>query len=332
MAKTQLRWGILGAANIATSQMIPAIQQADGNQLVAIASRNQSKAIQLAQDNHLAHWFTDYQSLVESEHLDAVYIPLPTAMHTEWALKAISAGKHVLCEKPMGMQAHDIDRIIDAQRDTGLLVGEAFMVAHHPQWAFVRNLLETKAIGPLRNVEGCFSYFNRDPDSHKNSPEQGGGGLRDIGVYPLICSRLATSQEPHRIKATLDWDPVFKVDRYARCELEFNEFSLNFYCSTQLADQQYMFFHGENGWIRVSAPFNPREWGIGRVEFWRDSHGELESFEWPSENQYALQVENFSRSIFTKAPFAMSLENSRTNQAIIDTLFKADQTGQWEDF
>ena len=330
MAKTLLSWGVLGAANIATSQMIPAIQQSDNNQLVGIASRDQNKALKLAQDHQLANSFADYDSLIASDQVDAVYIPLPTAMHTEWVLKAISAGKHVLCEKPMGMQALDIDRIIEAQRDSGLLVGEAFMVAHHPQWAFVRKLLATNVIGPLRYVEGCFSYFNRDPNSHKNSTELGGCGLRDIGVYPIICTRLATGQEPQRVKAKLDWDPAFKVDRYARCELEFNEFTLDFYCSTQLANQQSMFFHGERGWVSVLAPFNPLEWGIGRVELWRDDKKCIEHFEWPTENQYALQVENFSRSIFTKTAFAMSLENSRTNQAIIDALFVADKTGQWK--
>jgi len=331
MKKSLVRWGILGAANIATSQMIPAIQATADNQLTGIASRNQNKALQLAKDYQLADSYTDYDSLITSNQVDAVYIPLPTSMHTEWVLKAISAGKHVLCEKPMGMQAQDISRIIEAQKNTELLVGEAYMVAHHSQWACVRNLLETNAIGNLRYIEGSFSYFNRDPNSHKNSPELGGGGLRDIGVYPVICSRLATGQEPLRVKATIDWDPVFKIDRYAKCELEFNEFTLNFYYSTQLADQQSMFFHGEKGWIRVAAPFNPLEWGIARVELWRDPDGGLEMFEWANENQYALQLESFTRSINTKTAFPMSLENSRRNQAIIDALFMADKKGDWED-
>ncbi|MFX4227779.1 MAG: Gfo/Idh/MocA family protein [Porticoccaceae bacterium] len=329
MAKTQIRWGILGAAKIAINKMIPAIHLAKNSQLTAIASRGQEKATQLARDYALANTFSSYNELLASDTIDAVYIPLPTGMHTEWVLKALSAGKHVLCEKPIGMSSSDIDRIIDAQKSAGLMVAEAFMVAHHPQWEKMRELIESMAIGRLRYIEGSFSYFNNDPNSYKNNPGLGGGGLRDIGVYPLICARLATGHDPLRAKATLDWDPDFKIDRFARCELDFGEFTLDFYCATQLAKRQCMTFHGEKGWIRIPAPFTPLEWGPARVELWQEGQNKLETYEWPGENQYALQVENFANSVLTRAPFPMSLQNSRTNQSVIDALFESDKTGQW---
>jgi len=329
MTKTQIRWGVLGAARIATTRMIPAIHMAQNNRLTAIASRSKEKASQLAQDYALESSFSNYDALLASDAIDAVYIPLPTGMHTEWVLKALSAGKHVLCEKPIGMSSGDIDQIIDAQKSTTLLVAEAFMVAHHPQWKKVRDLIENMAIGRLRYIEGSFSYFNKDPDSCKNKPELGGGGLRDIGVYPLLCARLATGQDPLRAKAAIDWDPSFKIDRFAKCELDFNEFTLDFYCATQLCKRQSMTFHGEKGWIRVPVPFNAQEWGAARVELCQGDPTRLDTFEWPSENHYALQVENFASSVLTQTPFAMSLENSRTNQSIIDALFESDNIGQW---
>jgi predicted dehydrogenase len=327
MADRQIRWGVIGAASIATNQMIPAIKHARNSRLAGVASRNEDKAHQLARQLGLERPYTSYDTLLESDDIDAVYIPLPTAMHTEWVLKAIAAGKHVLCEKPVGMSTRDIDQIIEAQNSTNLVVGEAFMVVHHPQWDCVRNLLKEKVIGQLRYVEGCFSYFNRDPESHKNSPALGGGGLRDVGVYPLLCTRLATNAEPIRVKADLKWDAVFNVDHFAKCYLEFDEFDLDFYCSTQLSKRQNMIFHGDQGWIRVPVPFNPVEWGTGRVEVRLEKQDKRQIYDWPSENQYVLQVENFARSILSNLPFAMTLENSRTNQAIIDALFESDRSG-----
>ncbi|MEX2367583.1 MAG: Gfo/Idh/MocA family oxidoreductase [Pseudohongiellaceae bacterium] len=328
MATTQIRWGVLGAARIATTRMIPAIHMAQNSRLTAIASRDKNRANQLAQDYALENAFSDYDALLASDAIDVVYIPLPTGMHTEWVLKALAAQKHVLCEKPMGMSSSDIDQIIDAQKSTGLVVGEAFMVAQHPQWKKVRDLIENGAIGCLRYVEGSFSYFNNNPDSYKNKPELGGGGLRDIGVYPLLCTRLATGRDPLRAKATIDWDPDFKIDRFARCELDFDGFTLDFYCATQLSRRQCMTFHGEKGWIRVPVPFNAQEWGAARVEVCQGDPTWLEIFEWPSENQYALQVENFASSVLGGTSFTMSLENSRTNQSIIDALFESDNLGQ----
>ena len=185
-----LRWGILSTAKIGRQQLLPAIVKAPNSALTAIASRDRENAFAVAAAFGIPNAFGSYEDLLAHPEVEAVYNPLPTAHHTEWTLKAIAAGKHVLCEKPMGMSVADIDRVMAAAKEAGVVVSEAFMVTYHPQWLKVRDLIAEGAIGRLIHVEAAFSYHNVDPANMRNQPELGGGALRDIGVYPVVTSRF----------------------------------------------------------------------------------------------------------------------------------------------
>ena len=259
--------------------------------------------------------------------MEAVYIPLVTSAHVEWTLKCIAAGKHVLCEKPVATRAGDIDALIAARDRSGLVVGEAFMVAHQPQWAQVREWIADGAIGALRQVQGAFTYRNLDPANMRNRPELGGGALLDIGVYPVVTTRIATGAEPVSARATVTRDPAFGTDSHASASLAFPGFELSFYVSTQMALRQSMTFHGETGWISLAAPFNPLEYAATEATLWNVNRTEALTRRWPVLDQYRLMVEAFGRSIREGAPLAFPLESSRANQAAIDAIFAAGESG-----
>ncbi|MEC5323818.1 Gfo/Idh/MocA family protein [Aurantimonas sp. A3-2-R12] len=323
-----LRWGILSTAKIAREQLMPAIGKATNGSLAAIASRDRERAQEVAAAFGIPRAYGSYDELLASPEIDAVYVPLPTAQHTEWTLKAIDAGKHVLCEKPMGMTAADIDRIIAAAKDARVLVSEAFMVTYHPQWAKVRDLIADGAIGRLIHIEASFSYHNVDPANMRNRPELGGGALRDIGVYPLVTSRFATGKEPVRVRAKVVTDDAFGTDSFVTGTVDFGDFEMSVYLGTRMANRQTVVFHGTEGFIELAAPFNASLYDGDKVLLHDRGHRLTQTFRFPGIDQYRLQVEAFGEAVDGNGG-VFPLESSRRNQAAIDALFTAGQTGDW---
>jgi predicted dehydrogenase len=225
------------------------------------------------------------------------------------------------------MHASQVEELIALRNETGLVCGEAFMVAHHPQWAFVRDSLARGAIGELKLVEGCFTYFNDDPHALKNNRELGGGGVRDIGVYPVVTTRLATGLEPLHVHAEVTIDPRFGTDSYAHCTMEFADFTARFYCGTQLGRRQQMVFHGTSGWISVDAPFNPRVYGPATVRLRDDRTGETHVTNFGDIDQYQLMVEDFAWTVRGETKDVIfPLESSLRNQLVIDRILASPLT------
>ncbi|MBB4066374.1 Gfo/Idh/MocA family protein [Gellertiella hungarica] len=325
-----LRFGILSTAKIGRELVIPAIQDAENCVVTAIASRELSKARELADRFSVPHAFGSYEEMLASDTIDAVYIPLPTSQHVEWTIRAADAGKHVLCEKPIALKAGEIDALIAARDRNGVLVSEAFMITYTPVWHKVRQLLREGAIGRLRQVQGAFTYFNRDPANMRNIPALGGGGLPDIGVYPTITTRFATGAEPIRVSATTERDPEFGTDIYSSVRADFGSFELSFYISTQMANRQIMVFHGTEGFIEVKSPFNADRYGAEEVELTNQSHGLSQIFRFPDSRQYRLEAEAFARAATGGEAEVVTLENSRRNQAFIDAIYRASEKDGWE--
>lgn len=325
-----LRFGILSTAKIGRELVVPAIQDAENAVVTAIASRDLARARAMADRFSVPHAFGDYDAMLASDQIDAVYIPLPTAQHVEWSLRAARAGKHVLCEKPIALKADEIDALIEARDSEKVLISEAYMVTYSPVWRKVRDLLAEGAIGRLRHVQGAFTYFNRDPGNMRNIPSLGGGGLPDIGVYPTITTRFVTGAEPKRVQATTERDPEFGTDIYSSVRADFGGFELSFYISTQLAARQIMVFHGETGTIEVKSPFNADRYGREEVELTNQNHAESQLFRFQDARQYRRQVEAFARAAAGEAEEVVSLESSRANQAFIDAIYRASEKDGWE--
>ncbi len=324
------RWGIISTANIGLGAVLPAIAASDNGVIHGIASRNEVRAREVADRFGAPLSFGSYEELLASDEIDGVYIPLPTSQHIEWAVKAANAGKHVLCEKPIALNAAQIDEVIKARDANGVVVSEAFMVTYHPQWLKVRDLIADGAIGPVRMVQGAFSYFNMDGDNMRNIPELGGGALPDIGVYPTVSTRFSTGQEPQRVSATVRRDPNFGTDVWSSIRADFGEFELSFYVSTQMALRQHMCFHGETGRIEVPAPFNADKFGGPRIQLHDQGNSKVEEFRFIGPDQYRLQAEAFVRHVQGKGDPIFTLEDSIKNQKLIDAIYKAGESGSWE--
>jgi len=316
-----IRWGVLGAAKIARDQLCPAIHRAAGGSLAAIASRSPKSCEPLQHQYPGLRLHDGYDALLSDPDIDAIYIPLPNDMHVDMTRTALAAGKHVLCEKPIAMAADEIDQLIALRDASGLQVAEAFMVLHHPQWHRLRALLQAGTIGQLRHVSGNFTYNNADqPENIRNSVAHGGGGLRDIGVYPVVTTRFATGAEPDHVTAKIDWRKG--IDLTARVMAQFPDFSMDFYCSMRMALRQEMLFHGTDGWIRLAAPFNAPGYGDAVLEVRSNGETRLERF--AEADQYQLMVAAFNSAISGGPDYPYPLEFSRGNQAMIDRIIAAD--------
>lgn len=314
-----IRWGILGAASFARKHMAPAIHAARGCELSAIATRDPQKAKDFSAFVPNLRVHDSYDALLADADIDAVYIPLPNHLHVEWTRRAVEAGKHVLCEKPIALKADEIDELISLRDSSGLLVAEAYMIVHHPQWQYTKKLYESGAIGKLLQVDGVFTYDNRDGGNIRNRPETGGGGIRDIGVYNYGCARYVSGEEPSTIIFT-DIDEENDVDVYAHVIAEFPTFRCSAVNSMRMPNRQEINFHGEKGLIRLTAPFNAGAFSEARVELHKPEL-EISTRRFPGVNQYVLQVENFNQSIITKSEFPCPLEFSCGTQAMIDMVF-----------
>jgi predicted dehydrogenase len=314
---SDVRWGILGAARFAREFMGPALALAPGGQVVALATADAAKAAPFRAFAPGLRVHASYDALLADAGVDAVYIPLPNHLHVAWSLKAIQAGKHVLCEKPMALQAADFDRLIAARDAAGVVVAEAFMIVHHPQWQRVRQLLADHAIGTLWRIDGAFSYDNRDPANIRNQAAAGGGGLRDIGVYLLGGARFATGLEPTEVQARIRWDGG--VDVYAALSARFGSVDYAAFTSTRMHPRQEICFHGDAGVLRLPVPFNARVFGEARLELLRGMETITER--WPAANHYELQAAAFNRSVREGVAYACPLEFSRGTQAAIDAAF-----------
>ncbi|WP_349436672.1 Gfo/Idh/MocA family oxidoreductase [Pararhizobium sp. A13] len=325
-----LRFGILSTAKIGRELVVPAIQDAENCVVTAIASRDLSKARDMADRFSVPHAFGSYEEMLASDLIDAVYIPLPTSQHVEWSIKAADAGKHVLCEKPIALKASEIGAVIEARDRNKVLISEAYMVTYSPVWRKVRSLLQDGAVGKLRHVQGAFTYYNRDAANMRNKPELGGGGLPDIGVYPAITTRFVTGKEPIRVQANTDRDPEFGTDIYSSVRADFGDFELSFYISTQLAARQVMVFHGDKGFIEVKSPFNADRYGAEELELTNQNHSQSQLFRFQDARQYKLEAEAFSRAARGGTEEVVTLESSVNNQKLIDAIYRASQKDGWE--
>jgi len=324
MSDRPVRWGVMGAATFARKHMARAIHAAEGAQLVALATSTPEKALGFQAFAPGLRLHDDYNALLADPDIDAVYIPLPNHLHVSWALQAAEAGKHVLCEKPIAMRANEIDALIATRDRTGLVMAEAYMIAHHPQWHKVRDLVQSGAIGDLRHVTACFTYDNSaDTQNIRNKPDTGGGSLPDIGVYTIGGARFVTGAEPQRVRA-VRIERENGIDTTTEFMADFPGFTFSSLTSMRMFPHQSAFFHGDRGAVRLTAPFNPNVFGEAQVHLSRPDQG-IETFRWPGVNHYVLQVEAFCRAVQNGETYPWALEDARGTQAAIDAVFEADQ-------
>ncbi len=329
----RVKWGILGVAKIAVEKVIPAMQQGQFSEIAAIASRDLSKASEAAERLGIPFAYGSYDALLADPQIEAVYNPLPNELHVPWTIRALDAGKHVLCEKPIALDAGEAQSLIEARRRSGKLVAEAFMVRYHPQWRRARELVATGAIGKASAIQTFFSYRLLDRANVRNRPP-GGGGLYDIGCYAVLTARYIFDAEPSRVVATLDRDPDFGTDRLVSAILEFpGGRHLTFSVATQLSAHQRVTIVGDAGRIEIAIPFNAPPDRPTRIAI--DTGADLfgggaRTEEFPVCDQYTLQGDAFSRAVLGQAPLEFPIEDAVANMRVIDALFRSAERGSWE--
>lgn len=315
-----IRWGILGAARFARQHMGPAIHAASGSILAALATSAPEKAAPFQAFAPDLRVHDSYDELLADPDIDAVYIPLPNTLHAPWAEAAMRAGKAALVEKPIAMSVAEIDRLIAVSEQTGCLCAEAFMPAHHPQWAQVRTLLADGAVGKLDMIRGVFTFTLQDAANIRAQADMGGGGLRDVGIYPIGAARLAMGAEPSDITAHIRMQNG--VDTLAELRGMFGDVVFTGVSGLSQMRHQEMVFHGTHGMIRLQAPFNPGVFAEGRIDLLHPDYT-VQTWRYPDTRQYVLQVEAFCASLRTSQAYPVPLGFSRGNQTVIDAAFAA---------
>jgi predicted dehydrogenase len=324
---SELRWGILSTANIGRAKVIPGIQRADRCRVVAIASRDVSRGRAVAEQLQIPTLHDSYEGLLADPDVDAVYIPLPNHLHAEWTIAAVRAGKHVLCEKPLAMTADDAQRMVDAARDAGVLLQEAFMYRIHPSWVAVRELVDSGRIGRLTAVQSWFSYFNDDPANIRNIREFGGGALFDIGCYSVNLSRMLFGAEPTEVRASSVIDPATGVDVLTAGILEFAGGLATFTCSTRVETDQRVDIYGTTGRISVGIPFNiPPD---RPTQVFITAGGDppvapaTETLSFDTADPYAVEASRFADSVLDGVPLPVEPEDAVANLRVIERIFAA---------
>jgi predicted dehydrogenase len=325
---SDLRWGILSTANIARTKVIPGIQGASGCRVVAIASRDQGQAREVAAELGISRAHGSYEALLADAEVDAVYIPLPNHLHAEWTIAAVRGGKHVLCEKPLALTSSDAEAMVAAAEASGVLLMEAFMYRLHPSWVAVRDMVTGGRIGRLVAIQSWFSYFNDDPTNIRNVRQFGGGALFDIGCYCINLSRLLFGAEPVGVQGSLVRDAESGVDVLTTGLLEFEGGLSSFTCSTRAEDDQRVHIYGTQGRISIEIPFNiPPD---RPTYVFLTSGGDppvnpaTERLTFDPADPYSVEAERFAAAVLAGGPAPVPPADAVANLRVIERLVEAD--------
>ena len=323
-----VRWGVLGVAKIFIKAFLLPMQKSEIIELYGIASRNPEKAKQASETYGIAKYYPSYEDLLSDTSIEAVYIPLPNNMHLEWIKKAADAGKHILCEKPLTLNAKEAREAAEYSRKKGVLLMEAFMYRFHPQWIRAKELVTTGNIGTIQSAHTFFSYNNTDPNNIRNIAEMGGGALYDIGCYAVSAARYMFDREPSKALSLVNRDPGFKTDILTSGILDFGNGNSVFTVGTLTFPYQRVDIVGSSGSIHIQIPFNtftdvPAHMTVVTSVGTRE-------IQFDPADQYELQIVQFSEAIRKGTQAPTPLEDAIHNLSVMDALFKSEKSGNWE--
>lgn len=324
----KLRWGVISTANIAREKMIPALQASDHNEVYAVASRSQEQADAFAKQANIPHAYSNYEQLLNDPNIDVIYNPLPNHLHVPWTIKAMEAGKHVLCEKPIGLDVSEVEKLITAtQQYPELKVMEAFMYRFHPQWALAKQLIADGEIGKITTIDAVFTYHNVDVNNVRNQPGIGGGGLMDVGCYCISAARYLLNKEPVQVTAKLTVDDNFGVDIHANGLLDFGDVQASIYCSMQSEPAQRVYIMGEKGSLTIEFPFYQPDNCDARLVIKHDRTPEVHQV--AGCDHYQKQADALASAINNNAETPTPLTDALANMKVIDAMFKSHQDNSW---
>ncbi|MBN2324059.1 MAG: Gfo/Idh/MocA family oxidoreductase [Spirochaetes bacterium] len=323
-----VRWGVLGVSAHFRLRVFVPTRDSELVRIHGIASRSKEKAETAAREFGIPNAYGSYDALLKDEDIEAVFIPLPNHMHVEWVKKAADRGKHILCEKPFGMNAQEVKEAVEHAEKKKVMLMEAFMYKLHPQWRRVRDIVSTGEIGRILSVNTIFAYDLTDPGNIRNVLAMGGGALRDIGCYAINCARFVLGKEPARAFGLFNRDPGFGTDILGSCILDFGDAHSEFTIGMQNHPFQRVDIYGTGGRIVVRNPFNIFPDVATRVSV-ITYVGKRDLFFGPAD-QYRIEFDSFSRALREGKPVPTPPEDALNNQKVIDALFRCEKSGKWE--
>ncbi len=324
-----VRWGIISVAKHFIRCVVLPMQKSEMIELVGIASRNPEKAKETSEKYGIPNYYQSYEDLLSDKSIEAVFIPLPNDMHLEWIKKSADAGKHIICEKPLALNASEAGEAIEYAAKKGVLLMEAFMYRFHPQWTRARELVQTENIGDLKAVHTFFSYQNSDPDNIRNILEKGGGGILDIGCYAVSAARYIFNKEPRKVVSLINRDRAFKTDILSSGILDFGEGHSVFTVGTQTFPYQTVDIIGSAGKIHIEIPFNTYT-DIPSTISVTTSVGTRKITLGPADH-YELQFDRFSEAIRKDMSSPIPPMDALNNMKVLDALLRSEKSGNWEE-
>jgi predicted dehydrogenase len=326
----KVKWGILSTAKIGVEKVIPAMQKAERCDVIAISSRDIGKARDVASKLGIPRAYGSYEEMLADPDIEAVYNPLPNHLHVSLSIEALHAGKHILCEKPIALDAAEAQRLLDESKEyPQLKIMEAFMYRFHPQWRMAKKMVQKGDIGVVKAIQTIFTYNNLDPDNVRNKANIGGGGLMDIGCYPISLSRFIFDAEPIRVNGMIEFDPMFKTDRLVSALLDFGAATSSFVVATQVERYQRVHIFGTKGRIEIEIPFNAPPNVPTRL--WHEEDGHMREMEFAVCDQYGIQGDEFSLAILQDTPVPTPLQDAVANMKVIDALLASNRSGAWQE-
>jgi len=317
-----VRWGVLSAANIAVKRVAPAIAASSNGRLVAVGSRNPQRAEELFAFAPEVIIYGDYESVVNDPEIEAIYIPLPNSLHAEWTIKALQAGKHVLCEKPLAVTAEQGVTMVQAARENGMLLMEAFMYRFHPQTIWALEQIANGRIGNVKLIHSSFSFnVGSRPHDIRLQADLAGGSLMDVGCYPVNLCRAIYGRTPIAVGARVYTPAMGEVERFASAVLDFDDGCFGLIDSSfELPTRQVAEIIGEAGTITVPLPFTP-----GHIEAMviLALEGQTIHQRFSPVDHFRLEVEHFSACIRYGHQPLLSLEETIENLATIEAIYQS---------
>jgi|TARA_Y100000813_G_scaffold44762_1_gene30760 predicted dehydrogenase len=332
MKKKIINWGILSSAKIGWEHVIPAILKSKNSKLVAIASRNTLRAKKLAQKFKIDKSYGSYQELYKDQEIDVIYNPLPNHLHIKSSIEACKNKKNILLEKPISLKATDIDPLMKYASENKVVIKEAFMVRHHPQWQWVKKYIKSGKLGSISSISTVFSYNNKNPKNIRNIKKFGGGAIYDIGCYPTVISRFLLDKEPKRVVGLAKNDKKFKTDILSSVVLDFGEIYSSFIVATQSTFSQQVTILGTKKTLIVENPFNaiatkPTTVVIYNGKSIYRKENTIKVF--PAADQYEHQVTKFSNELLNKTKADYDLKDAKKNMKVLDAIFASIKKNKW---
>ncbi len=324
-SKEALRWGVLSTANIGRIAVIPAIHNSANGNVVAVASRDAGRAKEFAEANGVPGYFGCYEALLDDESIDAIYNPFPNSMHREWTIRAVEAGKHVLCEKPLAVTAEECDEMAAVAESAGVACMEAFMYRFHPRIDRMMGLMDEGAIGTLRSMYSAFTFKLSSADNIRLDPELGGGSLMDVGCYCVNVFRTLARSEPHEVQAYAQWTDRGVDDQMAGMLRFADGVTAQFDSALTMERRECLQVAGTEGHLEVSSVFIP---GTGDVTI-EEYHGreESKSHSVPGLDEYQEMVEHFADCVLHGKPVRYPFSEAAVNMRAIEALYRSARNG-----